>query len=279
MRQFFVAKMYALQYNKRKGVLNMFLSPHPGVDATASEMLTYFSFILGFVGVMLLIFEGIPYILESIAYYRMAQLRKIPRPWLAWIPIARGWLLGSISDHYQEKVKMKPTNRRKWLLILGSITAVSAIVLIFVYFSLLLEMIQSPQFETYYQKLDQLEMSLTGNLPTEAMVTLLRYSGIIVLASGVSIAYSVFYYIARFDMFRSCDPSNAVLFLVLSIVLPMVVNWLAFVPSILVFISRFKTYGIPSRPPEGWKSPEEQDWQKPEQIDWQHNRPDDPWKL
>ena len=124
LRQFFVAKMQVFQYNKRKGVLSMFLSPHPGIDATPSEVITYFGFTLGVLVIYLLIYCGVPYVLESIAYYRMAQLRKISHPWLAWIPIGRGWILGSISDHYQEKAKMKVTNRRKWLLILGIIALV-----------------------------------------------------------------------------------------------------------------------------------------------------------
>ena len=257
----------------------MFLSPHPGIDAAPSEVITYFGFTLGVWILVLLIFCGVPYALESIAYYRMAQLRKISHPWLAWIPIGRGWILGSISDHYQEKAKMKVTNRRKWLLILGIVALVIGIAFAVSFWTVNVRYFQEMGINIMDMSDDSEAIAENTIISATLASSILRMFVFLLLTCIATIMLAVFRLIAVYDMFQSCDPSSAIWFFIISIVLPIIINGLAFVPSILVFISRFKTYGIPSRPPEGWKSPEEQDWQKPEQIDWQHNRPDDPWKL
>ena len=257
----------------------MFLSPHPGIDATPSEVITYFGFTLGVLVIYLLIYCGVPYVLESIAYYRMAQLRKISHPWLAWIPIGRGWILGSISDHYQEKAKMKVTNRRKWLLILGIVALVIGIACAVSFWTVEIRYIQEMGADITDMSSDAAAMTENKTISATLASSILRMFVFLLITCIAAIMLSVFRLIAVYDMFQSCDPSSAIWFFIISILLPIIINGLAFVPSILVFISRFKTYGIPSKPPEGWKSPEEQDWQKPEQIDWQHNRPDDPWKL
>ena len=58
------------------------------------------------------------YVFGALGLYRIAKRRGIHNPWLAWVPVANVWLLGSVSDHYQYIVKRKVTKRRKVLLIL-----------------------------------------------------------------------------------------------------------------------------------------------------------------
>ena len=36
------------------------------------------------------------YVLQALGMYRIAERRGIHRPWLAWIPVANSWVLGSI---------------------------------------------------------------------------------------------------------------------------------------------------------------------------------------
>ena len=38
------------------------------------------------------------YVLSSMAVYTIARRRGLRKPWLAWIPVANVWLLGSLSD-------------------------------------------------------------------------------------------------------------------------------------------------------------------------------------
>ena len=49
------------------------------------------------------------------ALYRVARRRRRREAWLAWIPVAGQWLLGSLSDQVQAAVRGKPCCRRRWL--------------------------------------------------------------------------------------------------------------------------------------------------------------------
>ncbi len=50
------------------------------------------------------------YILTSLSLYRIADRRQIVNPWLAWLPFACNWIVGSIADDYDERNGIK----RKW---------------------------------------------------------------------------------------------------------------------------------------------------------------------
>ena len=54
--------------------------------------------------------------------------------------------------------------------------------------------------------------------------------------------FAIFFYIAVYDIYRSCDPDNAVLFLILTIVVPLCY-------PILLFCCRKKELGMPPRRP------------------------------
>ena len=42
----------------------------------------------------------INYILSSIAVHKIASRREIKNAWIAWIPYANNWIVGSIVDDY-----------------------------------------------------------------------------------------------------------------------------------------------------------------------------------
>ena len=138
------------------------------------------------------------YVLNSVSLYRIAKRRGIHHAWLAWIPIAVYWLLGSISDHYQYVVKQKVTSRRRILLALGIVTATMSVVY------------------TILQTSTALAFNADAGMSNEVgmvAVSLLVY----LLYFAVTITTSVFMYITQYDVYRSCKPGNAVLFLVLGI--------------------------------------------------------------
>ena len=56
------------------------------------------------------------YVLQALSLYSLAKRREINKPWLAWIPLANAWILGSLSDLYQYVVKRKVQSRRKVML-------------------------------------------------------------------------------------------------------------------------------------------------------------------
>ncbi len=68
------------------------------------------------------------FILETVALYTIAKRREINKPWLAFIPVMSGWILGSVSDQYRYVTKRQVKNKRKWLLALSILVVALAIV-------------------------------------------------------------------------------------------------------------------------------------------------------
>ena len=166
------------------------------------------------------------YIFQSIALHKMAKLRNIPHSWLAWIPYGNVWIIGSISDHYQQVVKDRTTNRRKILLglaIAAGVTVAVMYVLIFVM-----------TFGVEAMGLDADTMSL---------LLILVMFGFELVLIALAITSVVFQYISLYDVYTSCAPDSAVLCLVLTIVV-------SGAGAIALFINRNKTLGLPQEEPE-----------------------------
>lgn len=167
---------------------------------------------------VLLIWGIISYVFTALGFYTVAKRRGIQNPWLAWIPVANLWLLGSISDQYQYVVKGKITNRRTILLVLSIVSFCVSFVV-----SLVAELVAV--FAAYSTAADVM-MAVSG---LTSLVT-----------SVVSIVSAVFQYIALYDYYTSCTPANNVLYLVLGIIF-------GFLQPFFIFFSRNKDGGMPPR--------------------------------
>ena len=167
-------------------------------------------------------FSIVMYVLNAVGLYRIAKRRGIHHAWLAWVPIGSNWLLGSISDHYQYVAKQKVTSKRKILLILS----LCLIVCLFVLAGGVVAIVVAAG------------SSMNASIALGVVLLLIAYLGMM----GLAIAITVFCYIAYYDLFRSCKPGNAVLFLVLSILFNVT---LAF----FVFFSSKSDEGMPERRP------------------------------
>ena len=168
---------------------------------------------------IMMAFAILSYVLRSIGLYSIAKRRGIHNPWLAWIPIGDQWIIGSISDQYQYVAKGKIRNRRKVLLGLSIGTYAAAIIMI------VAEIVMT---------IALLDTSLAAIAP--ALVV-----GVLGLALlGASITMLVFFYIALHDMYQSCHPENAVMFLVLGI-------FMSFLQPFFIFACRKKDLGMPPR--------------------------------
>ncbi len=67
------------------------------------------------------------YIMNAIAFYTLARRRQIPNPFLAWIPIANSWIIGSIVDDYEKRLGFN----RKWrVLMLTLVIVIEALVIL-----------------------------------------------------------------------------------------------------------------------------------------------------
>ena len=158
------------------------------------------------------------YVLQSLGLYTLAQRRTIKRSWLSWLPFGNLWILGSISDQYQYLVKGKIRNRRKLLLVLN-IAAVAVCI------AWVVGVIAAG-----------LMASVSDYVVIVGMLTVFGS----ILLTAVCIALTVYEYIALYDLYRSCTPDNAVLYLILSVLVP----WLI---PLLVFVCRKQDAGMPPR--------------------------------
>ena len=171
----------------------------------------------------------VTYIFRSLGVYSIAKRRGLNRPWLAWIPVADHWLLGCVSDQYQYVVKDKNTNRRKWLLGLRIVLFVLTVV---VSASLVSALFVAASSAVQGLPESRIMVQLTKRLMTSAiwMLPLLV----------VSIAEAVFYYMSTYDIYRSTDPRNSVLYLIISI-------FFRITEPFFLFFNRNRDEGMPPR--------------------------------
>ena len=192
-------------------------------------------------------FSVISYVLNAVGMYRIAKRRGIHHAWLAWIPVGCNWLLGSISDHYQYVAKQKVKRRRKVLLTL-SLVMVGALM---AFFGAVVAVAVSAG-----AGMDDMRASL-GIVLCAVMYLVMM---------GLGLAVTVISYIACYDLFRSCKPGNAVLFLILSVVFNVTL------PFFVFFISN-SDEGMPprrSRQPE--QIPVEEPMDTPEEEPVQYEQ-------
>ena len=168
--------------------------PTVGTDEEAMIVLGVMLVFLGIVLVCCLV----GWILSSVGLHKIAKRRGIAHAWLAWLPIGREWVLGSVSDQYQHLVQGKITARRRILLILE----VASIVVGIVYVGT--------------TAMAEIMAVADGSVGGVLLAVGIPY----LLFLGVAVTNMVFCQICNFDLYRSCNPQNAVVFLVLGIVLP-----------------------------------------------------------
>lgn len=171
------------------------------------------------------LFSIATYILTSLGLYTIARRRGLQKAWLAWIPVINCWLLGSISDQYQYVVKGENKSKRKWLLALSLLKAVLTLtVVILVAVVTAGAIFRGPGFS--------MRQSITGPI--------MGILGVVMPLAAAHIAYLVIRFMALYDVYRSLDPSNSVLYLVLSILFSVT-------EPFFLFFNREKDLGMPPR--------------------------------
>lgn len=188
----------------------------------------------------------VSYVMTALAIYTIAKRRGLNKPWLAWIPVVDVWLLGSLSDQYQYVVRGRNRSKRKSLLVLGILSFVLGIAVIILAISLLTQLVLAAMQGVSEEYLLDLIMG-----------PLLSMLGLCLPMIGITIAYVILYYMALYDVYKSLDPSNCVLYLVLSILI-------SITRPFFLFFNRNKDQGMPPRK------------QEPAAIPPQYTPPEDP---
>ena len=175
-----------------------------------------------------LLVRAVIYVVRSLALYTVASRRGLKNAWLSWVPVGTEWIIGSVSDQYKYLTQGKNQNRRKILLALkgvGVLLKAAGSVLAVVYVGQVMSMVEHNQMIV---GASQLMMPLTGSM-------LLG-----VASAGVGIAAYVFRQMSMYDLYRSCDPKNAVPFLVFGILF-------GILEPVFLMIVRKKDEGMPPR--------------------------------
>ena len=186
------------------------------------------------------------YVFTALGLYTLAQRRGLRNPWLAWIPVADVWILGSLSDQYRYVVRGQVRSKRKVLLTLNIISAVMGLVMTVVIVAAVVRWVFSFQ---------------AGASETEIVNAILgSVMGVLALCvpwAGVAIASAVLSYMALYDIYTSCDPANNTVYLVLSILF-------GFTQAIFLFLCRNRDDGMPPRrdaQPQ-YRQPAQEPWQQ-----------------
>ena len=153
--------------------------------------------LLGVLGVVL-VFSLIFWIISALSLQSIARRRGIRNAWLAWVPIGNEWILGSIADQYQHLIQAKITARRKVLVWLNVGYAMLIIA----------------------NGLVQGLTEAAAHTDEQLLIWGLASTAISLARLAVSITTLVFYHMSNYDLYRSCNPKNAVTFLVLGIIFP-----------------------------------------------------------
>lgn len=169
------------------------------------------------------------YVLTALALYVIARRRGLNKPWLAWIPVVNCWILGSLSDQYHYVVKGENKCKRKVLLILNLINAVIGLMITILGTVLLVQIISGAAHGAGSAAMMEMVMG-----PLVGMM------GLCLPLVGVAIAILIIRYMALYDLYKSMDPSNCVLFLVLSILVSVT-------EPFFLFFNRDKDLGMPPR--------------------------------
>lgn len=160
-------------------------------------------------------------LLRSLALYSIAKRRGIRHAWLAWLPVGKDWILGSLSDQYQHLALGQIKSRRKVLLVLN----LAFFVVGAVGFALAVAQ----------------WMAILTEEPSNVLVLAELIPDL--LTAAISVTALVFYHICNYDLYRSCDPKNAVVYLVVGIVLPIT-------EPFFYLANRRKDDGMPQPQPE-----------------------------
>lgn len=202
---------------------DFYLDEFAAQDATALRIVIAVYFVIWLIAMA---YSIMVYIFQSLGFYTIANRRGIHHPWLAWLPIGNMWILGSIADQYQYVAKGQVKNRRKTLIGL----MIALYVILFVMLGGLIALMVAGIGSEF-------DMGITDSaMAVPLIIIAVSYVALLVVA----IVATVYQYICLYDLFYSCNPNNAVAFLVLGI-------FFGFLLPYFIFACRKKDLGMPPR--------------------------------
>lgn len=192
-----------------------------GLEAAAPAIGTAMGGLAAFAGVMYvfsLIFVLAQYIMNGIAYLRMAKKLGIPNGWLGFIPIADLWLLGKIADANSAK-----KNNAKRLLVSQIIFWILAVICII---STAIVGVSAA-------------MAVGTSEVTALTASMIPFAIVLIGFSVAAVFVAVYQYIAQYRVCDNFGGKNGILWFLGMLLGGMLVS--SVVPSVLMLILSFKT--------------------------------------
>lgn len=152
------------------------------------------------------------YILPCWAMFTISKRRGLPHPWLAWVPVVCVFQLGTIADHARLAGTGKMGLCRWGLLISGILRWVGITAFLGGVVLILVQLL--PVIIT-------VGLVFLSDQYNESLAEAAAQAGALCSAGFLlCIPYFAIHAIARFRVYRSCNPATALWFLLLSLVLP-----------------------------------------------------------
>ena len=195
------------------------------IESSFPEFRLFMTIYLAVIGVCILAVLIPNYLLTSIGYSTIAKRRGVKGYWLAWIPVAKNWVIGGIADEYDQR-HLGCKRRFRVFLLLSAVVNVLSTIVLFAGLAAIIPLIGN---------------TMDGN-ETEALKNAMQMSicleyGIMGMAFSSGL-FTAFYYISVYKIIESFTPKLAVLFFILSLFVGL------FLPIWLV-VMRKKGYPYP----------------------------------
>ena len=180
---------------------------------------------------VMLAYSAASYVLHAMGLYTIAKRRGFERPWLAWVPVGRSFLLGSISNQYILAQKYRCRSNGKLLACTEALVYIAIVVVLLCGINLLGKIQAHVEFEYYSQNWYKYPagtrpyLSIDYKDIPEAVGLLEQTCNILMV---VSLVYTILNYKMCYDLFASCRPDLKVVFLLLSILFPVTMPFFVF---------------------------------------------------
>ncbi len=154
------------------------------------------------------------YLFTAFPLWRILQRRSPDAAWAAWIPGAAGYVEAALSDWYRKKNLGKPPRHLMLMLLAYFVAYALSLVCSAIYIAGYLPLV-------FGEVLIESAPILAVMLLLISIVVLLMFFVPVSLITAVSYFSKAINYISLFNIYRSCQPSMAILYVVLNILIPL----------------------------------------------------------
>ncbi len=203
----------------------------------------------------------VSYVFTAIAVYHLSKTLNLPSPGLAWVPVVRVYALGRVA---REAIRAtapgkKARNYGALLLTLGLVGGLLLFIGVVLAFSGVIAGLGGWMYgfgDLYGDLSGMSAVDLDPGFgvtydPDKMLALMIPGVFLVMIGSIVMIVYSVFYYIALYNVYKAFNPANATVFEVLSILLSVTTPFLLFsIRNRAPVMAAPAGYGYPPQQPQ-----------------------------